>query len=347
MSAMIKEYPMWCLGLEQSDAERLQNCTGANHRLVMLSEDALPTLEDVEREEPVLLWIGKTFWRRTQQESMSDMAFMDHLSRVLVLPLDCSRDDLEDALHGGFQEVLLGTEKTERIHEVLRRSLEVSNMYQDMGRMTRELLMNRELIVRKSDVFTFLQECVSAVSKAGSCTERLDAARQAFTQIMPVSSMHTVLWHALPDGTVSMNLHLDTQPEKCTDPESFSPAVKEWSDLLFSTAASLAPFPGAPFRLSINYSGNAVKAMPRLRKDNQPDTRRTLLLPLCAGGVLHGVTALLLSREYHPGRDQVLAMDAAVSHLAATLRNGEAQTAESFEALPMPYDSLPPVAVRQ
>ena len=347
MSAKIREYPMWSLGLAETDKNRLQACTGANHVLLELSEDALPTLEDAEQSEPVLLWLGAAAWRRLEQRPSAETAFMDHLSRVLVLEPGCPRADLEDALAGGFQDVLIGTEKSERIHEVLRRSLEVSNMYQDMGRMTRELLMNRELIARKSDVFSFLQECVSHISKATSTVERLEATRERLAMIMPVASMHTAFWRPQVDGSVSMHLHLDTAPEKTTDPEQFSPAVKEWSDLLFSTAASLAPFPGAPFKLHIEYSGNQVKPMPRLRKDNQPDTRRTLLLPLCAGGVLHGVTAILLTREYHPGRDQVLAMDAAMSHLAAMLNPTEALVVTSYETVTAPFETLPPVAVRQ
>lgn len=300
---------MWCLGLEAAEVELIRSTMGRTHHLAVLSDEVAPTFEDAERDEPVLIWIGRRFWLRACKADPA-FRFMDHLSRVLVLPQGASRDELEAALSGGFQDVLCGAPTAERIHEVLRRSLEVSNIYEDMERMTRELLLNRELLMRKEDVFDFLQNFVTRVSKCESTANILHTARAVLGELLPVGAMHLAVWKHQNEG-VAMQLYLDS-PGQNTEAEN---ATRVWSDLLLSTAAALAPGMGANLRITTHYSDNQTE-IPK----ETPDSRRTLLLPLCTGGVFCGVLALFLAREYPLGRDQVLALDAAMNHLALNLQ---------------------------
>lgn len=308
MSAKVRSYCMWCLGLDAHEVEQIRSVMGRTHHLVVLSEEVEPTPADAERDEPVLVWIGRRFWRRAKEKD-TDFRFMDHLSRVLVLPADSPREELEAALSGGFQDVVYGSPTPERLHEVLRRSLEVSNIYEDMERMTRELLMNRELLMRKEDVFSFLQNFITRVAKCASTETILTSARAVLEEMLPLGAMHLAVWKQQDEG-VAMQLYLDS-PSTADDAENGS---KVWSDLLLSTAAALAPGMGANLRITTHYSDNPDP------QPQQPDSRRTLLLPLCTGGVFCGVMALFLTREFPLGRDQVMALDAAMNHLAIVLQ---------------------------
>lgn len=305
----MRTHCMWCLGLDAKEVELVRSAMGRTHHLMVLSEEVEPTHADAERDEPVLVWIGKRFWARARAADPA-FRFMDHLSRVLVLPVDSSREDLEAALAGGFQDVLYGMPTVERIHEVLRRSLEVSNIYEDMERMTKELLLNRELLMRKDDVFGFLHEFVTRVSKCESTQTILEAARLVIADLLPLGAMHLAVWKQQSEG-VAMQLFLDSSGNE-EDTGS-----RTWSDLLLSTAAALAPGMGANLRITTHYNEQATD----VAAPASPDSRRTLLLPLCTGGTFCGVMALFLNREYPLSRDQVLSLDAAMNHLALNLHN--------------------------
>lgn len=326
MIAQAPSYCMWALGIDPCDLECIRNCMGDNHRLSVLSDAVLPSLEETEKEAPVLLWIGRRCWRRLVDEGGIPVRYLEHIPRVLVLPRECPPEELKEAVDSGFQEVCLGTERTEKIHEILRRSLEWSNMRRDMKRMSREIMLERELLLRKGDVFAFLRDFVFRVSGSGDMTRTLAEARDVLGDLLPITAMHTAVWGPERSGAVPMHLYLDT-PEDDGNAEP-SDTVRAWTELLLGTATALAPFGGATPCLCTHYSGffpdNGLHEAER-----QPDMRRTLLLPLCAGEVFCGVIALLLERECPLGRDQVSALDAAARHLAVLLRSGVSRE-ESF-----------------
>lgn len=319
MIAQAPSYCMWALGVEPRDVECIRACMGDNHRLAVLPDVVLPSLEEAEKEDPVLLWIGQRCWRRLVDEGGIPVRYLEYVPRVLVLPRECPPCELKEAVNSGFQEVLLGTERTERIHEILRRSLEWSNMRRDMERMSREIMLDRELLLRKGDVFAFLRDFVSRVSASGETPRMLAEARDVLGELLPITAMHTAIWGPQRSGTVPMHLYLEA-PETDSDGEP-SDTVRAWTELLLGTATALAPFGGATPCLCTHYSG-LFPGNGLCEAERRPDMCRTLLLPLCLGEVFCGVIALLLEREYPLGRDQVSALDAATKHLAVLLRSG-------------------------
>lgn len=312
MNTQKRQYCMWAVGIEASDLERIHACMDENHRLEVLPDGMLPTLQDADRDEPVLLWMGQRFWRRVERREGSPFRFLEHIPRVLVLPASCSCADLEEALDDGFQDVLRGTESPEKIHKIVRRSLEMGNVFRDMERMTREILMHRELLTRKSDVFSFLQNFIIRVSKSDSRLTMLNEARDVLSELFPVAAMHAALWGPELEGSVSVHLCLDAASSASADP-----AIKAWTELLLSTAKGLVGSNASAPKVTVYFRGGEASLPPA------PDTRRIFMLPLSAGERLYGVLALLLTREMPLGRDQVLALDAATTHLAARLRSAE------------------------
>ncbi len=325
-------YCTWSLGVEPGDLEHIRDCLGRNHYLKVLPDDTLPGSEEMQADAPVLIWVGRRCLHMVSCEA-PDAGRLAGVPCISVLDRDCSRDELAQAVNSGFP-VLVGTENTERIHEILRHSLEGHNMRRAMERMDREIHLDRELLLRKSDVFAFLRDFVSRVSRGTDTLGILAEARDMLAELLPVVAMHTAVWGPEQDGAVSMHLYLDTAPEDeadCTAPST----VRAWTELLLGTATALAPFGGAEPCLSTHYnelsaySGDEGEAP-------APDMSRTLLLPLCAGETLCGVTALLLDEVQPLGRDQVTALDAAAAHLAVVLRAcGDLERDEPLADVPM------------
>lgn len=309
-------YRMWSVGLNPLDLARIRACMDANHSLVVLSEDAPPALDDVERDKPVLLWMSQAFRERFLREDRAPIRHLEPIPKVLVLPETCSCAELEEALDAGFQDVLRGTEHSERIHRLLRRSLEKGNIRRDMDRMMREILMHRELLGRKSDTFTFLKDFIVRVSKGGTRMDILRETRDVLSELLPVTAMHVAVWGTEEEGTVPMHLCFDAME----DADVASPVVRAWTELLLGTITGLAPFCGATPCLTMFYRGDPAPRVRDMGEELRPDMRRTLLLPLCAGDVFCGVLALLLEYECPLGRDEVQALDAATAHLAVLLR---------------------------
>lgn len=311
---------MWSVGLSSHDMERIRACMDAGHSLIPLSEDTPPTEEDARRDKPVLVWMGESFHQRLVRGAVPPARFLKPIPRVLVLPEDCSPADIEDALDKGFTDVLRGTRNSERIHRILRRSLEKGNMHRDMERMMREILMNRELLSRKSEVFAFLLDFVLQTSSCATREQMLCAARESLGSLVPLVALHMALWNG--DSDEAPDLYLDALRDSPVDGTERCPHLSgvphAWAHFLIGAVESFFPERKAPAPRFFYRETDAPDQCPP-GTDLRPDTQRILLLPLCSGGVCRGALALLLEREYPLGRDEAVALDAAATHLAALL----------------------------
>ncbi len=344
MNTQAPSYCTWSLGVDPADLDRIRNCLGRNHYLKVLPDDLPPGPEALQADAPVLIWVGGRCLHMVSCEA-PDSKRLVNVPRVAVLDSNCSRDELARAVDMGLP-VLVGTENAEKIHEILRRSLEQHNMRRDMERMDREIHLDRELLLRKSDVFAFLRDFVSRVSRGTDTVRILAEARDMLAELLPVVAMHTAVWGPEQDGAVSMHLYLDTVPEDESGC-SASSTVRAWTELLLGTATALAPFGSAEPCLSTHYSEFSAYDEGD-ESERTPDMGRTLLLPLCAGETLCGVTALLLDEVRPLGRDQVTALDAATAHLAVVLRAcGDLECDEPMTEMPMPRSIAAAAAVSQ
>lgn len=353
MNTQTPIYRMWSVGLSARDQERIRACMDAGHSLTSLSEETPPTPEDAARDKPVIVWMGESFHRKLLREKVPCARFLEPIPRVLVLSEDCSPAAIEDALDRGFADVLRGTGNSERIHRILRRSLEKGNARRDMERMMREILMNRELLSRKSDVFAFLLDFVLQTSACATREAALNAARESLCALIPLAAMHVALWNGEKDDALDLCLDArqdaqldvrqvvapntaDAAPASgvCREGSAHAPdlarlpdALRAWTTFLIGAVESFFPSRKAP-ALRLFYRGDAPDAVDAHAMGNElrPDTRRILLLPLCSGEVCRGALALLLEAEYPLGRDEAVALDAAAAHLAALLAGRTLET---------------------
>lgn len=355
-----RTYQIWCLGLDSKEVDNIRACAGVNHQIVVLPEDGLPVPEDIEREDPALLWLGRDCWRRflalrsvetTDDDGLfpgtSVGRFLEYVPQVLVLPEDCSREDLELALDGGFQDVVRGVLNENRIYEILSRSLEVSNIHRDMDRMTREILLNRELLTRKSDVLSFLLHFMREIIPGSDRALLLEDVRNCLAELLPVEAMHGVFWRQETDGLFHVELRMELPGESDTpiasgttdyfqgstalDGSVFPDMRQFWADVLLETVGSLLPIPASRYRVthicSLPVSAESGVSATCVAL---PDPARVVILPLGTGEHAIGALALLLTEECPLGRDQALALDAAMRHLVGVLSSMSLYTSDMF-----------------
>lgn len=329
VATRIRTYQVWCLGLDAGDSERIRSCAGKNHQLVVLDEGALPSSEDIERDEPVLLWMTRKAWRRFHDIHAD--RFLEGMPKILLLPRDCAREDLERAVNSGFQEIVLGELSETKVHDILCRSLEVSNVYRDMDRMTHEILLERELLSRKSDVLAFLLDFVRTISGASETSALLARVRLSLDNLLPIEALHAAFWRQQSDNAFCVSLHMDLPKENNNGEAGLSDAEKAWSALLLGAASSSVSVPESMLRTSITLHPLTTSSSCIL-----PEQGRVLILPLTAGNISCGILAVLISQEYPLSRDEALALDAAMCHLAFIVHDMEKQIPEH----PVPFSDL-------
>ena len=294
-----RPYTMWCFGISEHDLACIRRCAGEECLVTVQNDAALRDEVLMLREEPTLLWVHAEAWDRM------DMGHVGGSARAVpkVMILDAARDlgDLDHFIEADAEHVLRGPLTPDGVYRIMRRTLEVCTIHSDMGRMTREILLNREMLARKTDVLSFLFEAEETLLAARGVPAILCAARAVLARMLPLHSLHAVLWQ--PGSNNDVEIYLDG-----LDPEGA--AGKTWRHMLLDAAGRLT-------------SGmHSVRRVERLLGGPElpPHAGHVLLLPLAAAGAPVGALMLLQSRDMTCSRDQSLALNAVLARIACLIR---------------------------
>jgi diguanylate cyclase (GGDEF)-like protein len=146
-----------------------------------------------------------------------------------------------------------------------------------------------------------------------STAEQLDEAevlRTAFAglrRLFPVLALNAILTSENDEGGIDAELYIAAPRDHLQH--------RAWRSLLLEAAAAM--YPGKtllPSSMTLNLPGMASFAP-------APSDGHTLTLPLMAGADKLGLVILLTNMARNLSRDQALALDSAMRHLALTLKN--------------------------
>ncbi|MCH5276875.1 MAG: hypothetical protein J1E80_03460 [Desulfovibrionaceae bacterium] len=299
---------LWFLGLRPEDRRLVQEAAGDGYECrVLAGADAL-TFALERGDDPLLLWLGSGMWRTLRARLPHTAEILQLIPTVLVLEENAERALLEQALDGHFQQLIRFPLDRQQVFDALSRAREVRNMYQDMERMAREIMMERELLERKSEVCAFLFQSMAGLDSAAHARDLIARCRRAMGEALSVETVHALWW-----GKGERTYCLLDAPEGTAEAEA-------WQGLLLERAAADGPA-HAPMSL---HCGDG-KRLPR--------PEHTLLLPLEIRGRRCGLLALDMDRAPRLGRDLSQALDAVRRHLALVLWE-RSQDGEFFAALP-------------
>lgn len=301
-----RQHLMWFVGLDSGDESLIRKTAGTDYRLEELDLASLLDTALFEREDPSILWLSAAAWEQLGQTPATERKHLDLVPRILVLGADYTQADLEHALDDNFADVVKQPLTRARVLDVLHRAVETRNLYQDIYRMTREILLERELLTRKNDVLSFLVTFLTRAAESLDVIDILRNARESLALMLPVGAVHAATWPTSHNETAEANLFVDAT--------SGSTKHKAWTDLLLEAAHKLSP------RQIVGYR---TREFPRRKgiTTGEPEPGRVLLLPLAHSGQSFGALAVLLEAECSLGKDQAQALESAMNHLALALRN--------------------------
>ena len=318
--------PMWGLGLTPTDTALLSGMAGGEFRLINFEADELPFPAGAGEESPLLVWVAATVWeampaplRKAYQEWESPL-------RILILNEGDAEASLERTMEEGFLTTVRRPLCRETVSDVLHRAKELSGLYTDIISMTKEILLERELLARKTDQLSFLNRILSRAAESLDARTILSQAREDMELLFPFKALHAVFWQE-KEGQLDADVYVgdDLVPE----------SQQAWIARLLEAAQTHQGMAVRGF--DVTHIEAAHGAAGSRLDPGPPVDGEVHLLPLTTSQSTFGLLALAGRGTSRLAKDQIQTLHAAVTHLALALKNAllyrEAQFRAEFDGL--------------
>lgn len=292
------------LHLTPGELDKLRQATPEGVRLVNLDRQELPSRRELQDLDPLLVWVPWRLWRKTNPRQRGAFLRCCPSNAVLLLSSRIAADELESTLDHRLS-VVRPPHGRNKLEGVMREALKTRGLYQDIFRMTQEILVERELLRRRNEQLTFINRFLSRLTETLDPQVILESTSQDLPRLLPLQSLQAVLWDQRDDG---LEAH-------CFLAGGLDQAARDaWVELLLKSVPRLAGKEPDSFQiLRLENAG--------LNNAEAPELGRALLLPLRVGGETFGCLALQANREYRLNRDQVELLHSTLNHLSLALKN--------------------------
>jgi diguanylate cyclase (GGDEF)-like protein len=298
---------IWGLGLDEGLASRITGALGAGYHLRNWPITGLPSKRDMDRASPLTVWIPISVWNALPPSSRKHLRDWELTQRVLVLDGRQEGPGVEEILELGFLTALTPPITDNKIRDAVFRAKEVRGLYDDIFSMTREIMLERELLARKTDQIIFLNTLLTRASQSLEPGMILSQAREDLSLLFPVAGLQGVFWQPGEGGRLEGELFLS--------PSLDGHARQQWVEYLLGHAAKLAGGPVEAFTVE-----HVFQVAPEVRIP-APGAQTAILLPLTVAGTAFGCLAIAKQAAIKLGKDQASSLKAAGNHLALALRN--------------------------
>ncbi|WP_319470527.1 GGDEF domain-containing protein [uncultured Pseudodesulfovibrio sp.] len=300
---------MWGLGLSDTHKTDIEQGVGPGFHIRNFPTEDLPKAKDMAQEEkPSAAWIPWSVWADLPEFRKEEYRQQDSTQRILIQDENDQAVEMDRVLSEGFLTVVRSPLTRPKVQDAMFRAKEVTSMYSDIYRMTEEIMLERELLARKTDQLMFLNRILASATESLDPSTILMNAKETLSLILPIKMLHAVFWNHQQDSDVSdaeIFLNGKMTPE----------AESGWVEHLMASAASMGSGPVNGFQI--------IHVDPARRPEFglKPEDGRLVTMPLSAGSETFGCLALLCEPGYRLGKDQVETFRSAVNHLGLALRN--------------------------
>lgn len=299
---------MWGVGLTDAEYRQIAQAVGPGFHIRNFPDGALPDEQEMSmNEKPSAAWIPHRVWQGIPEDKKQDYRDLES-HRILIQEEPDGTLEMDDVLEQGFLTVVQAPLTKAKVQDAVFRAREVTSLYSDIYRMSEEIMLERELLARKTDQLLFLNRVLTSASESLDPTAILHNAWDYLNMLVPVRQLHAVFWQH-PEGSVANDAQVFLGNRMSPENES------RWIERLLDCAASMGNGPVSGYELS------RVGGTPRPGTDRNPDEGRTYTMPLRVGNDDFGALVLLCDESVALGKDQVETFKSAVNHLGLALRN--------------------------
>ncbi|MFW5734974.1 MAG: diguanylate cyclase [Oceanidesulfovibrio sp.] len=320
MSALARnELIMWGIGLSELEAQAIRRAAHGRASLVVWTGDDLPDSNALDRDEPFLVLATWSAWGRASKA----VPVLEGVTRAVILDENSGAVDMEQAAATGADAVLKLPIEQDRVLAVVERAMSVRRLYDDIYRMTQEIVLERELLSRKNEQLKFINGFLARAAESMDTVELLGIAQSELSKLLDIEALYACIWGPAAEEVFEAELYMA---------ENLSASSQQgWSSLLLESATSLGGRNIEDYRMVfLPTTGRGI---------NPPSSGKTIILPLKAAGEIFGCIAIAGPTNYSLGRDQVELMHSAINHLGLALRNAilfsEARNEADYDGLTM------------
>lgn len=300
---------MWGLGLSDQLKRQVEMGVGPGFYIRNFPAGAFPWTKELNQDEqPSAAWIPWSVWDDMPEYRKEEYRNQDSTQRILIQDENDAPIEMDQVLAEGFLTVVRTPLTRPKVQDAVFRAKEVTSMYSDIYRMTEEIMLERELLSRKTDQLMFLNKILASATESLDASTILMNAKDTLSLVLPIRMLHAVFWNHQPDSDVA-DVEIFLNGKMTPDTESV------WVEHLMASAADMGSGPVNGFQV--------LHADPARRPEFSltPKDGRLVAMPLSAGQETFGCLMLLCEPNYRLGKDQVETFRSAVTHLGLALRN--------------------------
>lgn len=308
MTRGVRPEQIWGIGLCDQAEAAVSAALGSGYALRNWPRGDHPGERDVTRGTPLVIFVVKEAWDALPDVCRKRLEEWEVPQRVLLLAASQSVADFEELLENGFLSAVSEPLTDKKIRDVIFRAKEVKSLYDDIFRMTREIMLERELLARKTDLVLFLNRILTRASESLDPAVILGNAREDLELLLPLQGLMGGFWQPGDSGGLEAELFLE--------PDMAHDAERHWTEELLRQSAKIAGKPIQSYKTTFldDGPGREPVSIPRAPEE-------LITLPLRAGGQMFGLLVLYRAKGQPLGKDQVQALYASVNHLALALKN--------------------------
>ncbi|QGY39287.1 diguanylate cyclase [Pseudodesulfovibrio cashew] len=301
---------MWGLGL--SDELKLQVETGVGPGFYVRNFPAgafsWPDA-DTDGEQPAMAWIPWSVWSAMPEHQREECRSREETQRILIQDQGEKDLEMEQVLADGFLTVVRTPLTRPKVQDAVFRAREVKSMYSDIYRMTEEILLERELLARKTDQLLFLNKILASATESLDPAVILLNAKETLSLLLPIKQLHAAFWTRQQESDVA-DVEIFLNGAMPPETESL------WVERLMAAATDMGGGSVNSFQVV------HAESLRRPEYSQTPADGRLVTMPLSAGQDTFGCLMLLCESSYRLGKDQVETFRSAITHLGLALRNG-------------------------
>ena len=295
----------WGFGLTDTEVATLSHLFGGAVDFSHWPATSLPGSKRIQSDNPLLIFsspAGEEAIARLSKKVQKELA---EIPAIVLLPENYTKEDMEQAISANPTKIIKHPLTKKLVWDLLLEAHEALSLKNDIHCMTRELLLERELLERKNELLSFLVNFFSNIGK-DFCTENILARTfESVSQFLPVSSMHAVIWQSGPKNSRKMELFLnteaDTHLEKTWKATLLDEARKQWGETALDSVTR-------NFRLPLAETEQML-----------PDAGNYFPLYFTDKANISGIILLVSETQRPLGRDQTESLALALDHLGLVL----------------------------
>ncbi|BCS89100.1 sensor domain-containing diguanylate cyclase [Pseudodesulfovibrio sediminis] len=299
---------MWGLGLDEKLKEQIEEGVGPGFHIKNFPAGSLPLAREIQQnEKPSAAWIPLSVWSNFPENHKAEYRNQDSTQRILIQDKQDSALSMDQVLAEGFLTVVRTPLTKPKIQDVMFRAKEVTSMYSDIYRMTEEIMLERELLARKTDQLMFLNKILASATESLEPATILANAKETLNLVLPIKMLHAAFWKHHESDVADVEIFLNG---------SMSPEIESaWVENIMASAGAMGSGPVNGFQIL------HTDSVRRPEYSLSPKDGKLVTMPLTAGNETFGCLALLCESGYRLGKDQVETFRSAVNHLGLALRN--------------------------